>query len=91
MTTRVGRASRGPREPWWRCPLWGRPLGVPQGEAVPERGQPGGHPWVSAGDTCRDAATQARRAARAVEGGDVSVPQARDGSSRARRMPAHRV
>ena len=46
-------------------------LVVPHGEAVLERG----NPLASAGDTCRDAATQARRAERAVEGGVVSVPQ----------------
>jgi hypothetical protein len=63
------------------------PLVVPHGQAVLERG----NPWASAGDTCRDATTQVHWAARAVESGGVSVPQARDGSSRARRMPAYRV
>jgi hypothetical protein len=63
------------------------PLVVPHGEAVLERG----NPLASAGDTCRDAATQARRAERAVEGGVVSVPQALDVSSSALRIHAQRV
>jgi hypothetical protein len=58
------------------------PLVVPQGAAVLARG----HPWASAGDTCRDAAAQARRAARAVEGDGVSVPQVLDGSPSALHM-----
>jgi hypothetical protein len=46
------------------------PMLVPHGWAVLERG----NPWGSAGDAGLDTAAQARRAARAVEGGMVSVP-----------------
>ena len=46
------------------------PMLVPQGWAVLERG----NPWGSAGDAGLDTAAQARRAARAVDGGVVSVP-----------------
>jgi len=28
---RMGRASRGPREPWWRCAAGVRPAGGPAG------------------------------------------------------------
>ena len=48
------------------------PMVVPHCWAGLDRGNPSG----SAGDACRDAAAQARRAARAVDGGVVSVPQA---------------
>ena len=48
------------------------PMVVPHGWAVLDRGNPSG----SAGDACRDAAAQARRAARAVDSGVMSVPQA---------------
>ena len=50
------------------------PMIVPHGWAVLDRGNPSG----SAGDAGRDAAAQARRAAHAVDGGVVSVPQALD-------------
>ena len=63
------------------------PMVVPHGEAVLERG----NPLASAGDTCRDAAAQARRAERAVDGGVVSVPQALDVSSSAPRINPQRV
>jgi hypothetical protein len=46
------------------------PMLVPHGWAVLERG----NPWGSAGDAGLDTAAQARRAARAVDGGVVSVP-----------------
>ena len=48
------------------------PMVVPHGWAVLDRGNPSG----SAGDACRDAAAQARRASRAVDSGVMSVPQA---------------
>jgi hypothetical protein len=63
------------------------PMVVPHGEALLERG----NPLASTGDTCRDAAAQARRAERAIEGGVVSVPQALNVSSSALRMHAQRV
>ena len=50
----------------------------------------GGNPSRSAGDACRDAAAQARRAERAVDGGVVSVPQALDVSPSALRIHAQR-
>jgi|GEM_PF-6995571 len=63
------------------------PMIVPHGWAVLDRGNPSG----SAGDAGRDAAAQARRAARAVDGGVVSVPQALDVSPSAPPMHAQRV
>jgi hypothetical protein len=62
------------------------PMVVPHGAVVLERGNPSG----SAGDTCRDAAAQAQRAERAVDGGVVSVPQALDVSPSALRINAQR-
>ena len=63
------------------------PMVVPHGWAVLTRGNPSG----SAGDTCHDAAAQARRAGRAVDGGVVSVPQVLDMSPSALRINAQRV
>ena len=50
-----------------------------------------GNPSVSAGDACLDAAAHARRPERAVDGGVVSVPQARSVSPSAPPMHAQRV
>ena len=63
------------------------PLGVPHGWAGIDWGNPSG----SAGNACRDAATQARRAARAVDGDVVSVPQVLDVSPSTPRIHAQRV
>ena len=62
------------------------PMVVPHGAVVLERGNASG----SAGDACRDAAAQAQRAERAVDGGGVSVLQALDVSPSALRMHAQR-
>jgi hypothetical protein len=63
------------------------PMVVPHGAVVLERGNSSG----SVGGACRDAAAQAQRAERAVDGGGVSVPQALDVSPRALRIHAQRV
>ena len=63
------------------------PMVVPHGWAVLDRGNPSG----SAGDACRDAAAPARRAARAVDGGVLSVPQALYVSPSAPPIHAQRV
>jgi hypothetical protein len=63
------------------------PMVVPHGWAVRDRGNPSG----SAGDACLDAAAQARRAARAVDGGVVSVPQALSVSPSTPPLHAQRV
>jgi hypothetical protein len=62
-------------------------MGVPRGWAVLDWGNSSG----SAGDACRDAAAQARRAEGAVDGGVVSVPQALAVSPSAPRINAQRV
>ena len=63
------------------------PMVVPHGWAVLDRGNPSG----SAGDAGLDAAAQARRAARAVDGDVVSVPQALSVSPSAPPIHAQRV
>jgi hypothetical protein len=63
------------------------PMIVPHDWAVRDRGNPS----ECAGDACLDAAAQARRAARAVDGAIVSVPQALSLSPNAPPMHAQRV
>jgi len=84
----VGLAFQGSREPWGRFPPRVRPL---WGSLTAGRCSIGGNPLGSPGDACRNAVAQARPAARAVDAGRVSVPQAFDVWPSALRIAAQRV